>query len=163
MKTTAWLVTWSLLLAAGSLAADGDKEDKADKFDAAKLVGTWTYVSAVKNGQKADADNIKDAKVTITKDTMTLEGGAGKFVMKYTLDTKKKPVTISMKMTEGAEGATAEGIIELKGDELKLCYATEGAAPKKFESKEGSDHRLVVLKRAKEAKDKDSDKAPAKP
>jgi putative heme-binding domain-containing protein/uncharacterized protein (TIGR03067 family) len=137
-------------------AADTDKGDKADKFDAAKLVGTWTYVSAEKNGEKSDQGNLKDAKVTITKDTMTLEGGAGKFVLKYKLDPKKTPVAISMTMTEGVEGATAEGIIEVKGDELKLCYAAAGAAPKQFEAKQGSDHRLVVLKRSKPA-------APARP
>jgi uncharacterized protein (TIGR03067 family) len=138
-----FLLIWSPLGAA----------DKDDKFDANKMVGTWTYVSVEKNGQKADNDSIKEGKVTIAKDKLTLEGSAGTFVLKYKLDTTKKPVTIDMEMTEGAgEGSTAKGIIEVKGDELKLCYSTSGEAPKKFEAKEGSDHRLVILKRAAQKK-----------
>lgn len=127
--------------------------DKEDKFDAEKMVGTWTYVSVEKNGQKADNDSIKEGKVTIAKDKMTLEGSAGTFVLKYKLDTTKKPVTIDMEMTEGGgQGSTAKGIIAVQGDELKLCYSTSDAAPKKFEAKEGSEHRLVILKRAAQKK-----------
>jgi uncharacterized protein (TIGR03067 family) len=127
--------------------------DKDDKFDAGKMVGTWTYVSVEKNGQKADNDNVKEGKVKIAKDTITLEGTGGTFVLKYKLDTTKKPVTIDLKISEGdGEGSTAKGIIEVKGDELKLCYSMSDQAPKKFESKEGSDDRLVILKRAAQKK-----------
>ena len=84
------------------------------------------------------------------KEANWLPAPAGKFVLKYTLDTKKNPVTISMKMTEGAgEGATAEGIVKVKGDELTICYAREGDGPKTFEAKEGSNFHLFVLKRSK--------------
>jgi len=71
--------------------------------------------------------------------------------MKYRLDTKKIPVGLSMTMTESpfGPGATAQGIVEVKGDELKICYAAEGEAPKKFEAKEGSNHHLFILKRSK--------------
>jgi uncharacterized protein (TIGR03067 family) len=146
MRTAIGLSAGLFLLVCSSLGA----ADKEDKFDAQKMVGTWNYVSVEKNGQKSDAD--KEAKVTIAKDKITLEGSAGTFVLKYKLDTTKMPVTIDMEMTEGAQGATAKGIIEVKGDELKLCYSTSDEAPKKFESKEGSDHRLVILKRAAQKK-----------
>jgi uncharacterized protein (TIGR03067 family) len=148
MRAARWISACLFLLAAYPLGAVG--QDKEDKFDPGKMTGTWTYVSGVKNGEKLDADHFKDSKVTITKDTMTLEGPAGKFVLEYKLDTKKKPVTISMKMTEGAgEGATAEGIVKVKGDELTICYAREGDGPKTFEAKEGSNFHLFVLKRSK--------------
>ena len=117
MRAARWISACLFLLAAYPLGAVG--QDKEDKFDPGKMTGTWTYVSGVKNGEKLDADHFKDSKVTITKDTMTLEGPAGKFVLEYKLDAKKKPVTISMKMTEGAgEGATAEGIVKVKGDQI---------------------------------------------
>ena len=48
-----------------------------------------------------------------------------------------------------AKGSTAEGIVEVKGDELKLCYAVEGKAPTEFKTKEGDKHHLFVLKKAK--------------
>jgi uncharacterized protein (TIGR03067 family) len=150
MRTAKWMGACVFFLALYPLGAVGQDKAKDEKFDAAKMAGTWTYVSGVKNGEKVDPDRFKDSKVTITKDTMTLEGPAGKFVLKYTLDTKKNPVTISMKMTEGAgEGATAEGIVRVKGDDLTICYAREGERPKKFEAKEGSNHHLFVLKRSK--------------
>jgi uncharacterized protein (TIGR03067 family) len=145
MRKAIGLSAGVFLLAWGPLGA----ADKDDKFDAAKMFGTWTYVSVEKNGQKADNDNIKEGKVKIDKDNITLEGSSGTFVLKYKLDTTKNPVTIDLKITEGdGEGSTAKGIIEVKGDELKLCYSTSDETPKKFESKEGSEHRLVILKRA---------------
>jgi uncharacterized protein (TIGR03067 family) len=72
--------------------------------------------------------------------------------MKYTLDTKKSPCRISIEIVKGpqGEGAKTEGIIAVKGDELKLCYpAMGGEAPKEFVSKEDSKLHLFVLKRKK--------------
>ncbi len=147
MRTMTWLGAISFVLLAGSVLRADDK----DKFDAAKLIGTWTYVSGEKNGVKVDKDNLKSGSVKITKETITLDSPNGKFVMKYTLDTKSTPVSLSMEMTESpfGPGAMAKGIIELKGEDLKFCYATEGDGPKKFETKEGSNSHLFMLKRSK--------------
>lgn len=136
----------ALLLAVGSLGAD----EKEAKFDAAKMVGDWNYVSGVKHGEKVDADHLKN-KVVITKDTLTLTGDM-KFVMKYELDAKKNPVGIKLEMTESpfGAGAKAVGIISLNGDELKLCYDPEGKkAPDKFVSTDDNKAHLFILKRAK--------------
>lgn len=148
MKAAMFLGTSVLFLAVCALAAD-DK-DKEGKFDAAKLVGTWKYVSGEKNGEKIDKDRLKDQTVVITKDTITLKGEQT-FVIKYKLDAKKKPVTVQMEITESpfGAGAKAAGILELKGDDLRVCYTADGEAPQKFESKEGSKAHLFVLKRSK--------------
>ncbi len=72
--------------------------------------------------------------------------------MKYTLDPQAEPVTVKMEITESpfGAGAKAEGILELAGDDLKLCYApTGGAPPKEFEAGAGSGHHLFVLRRVK--------------
>src|SRR5262249_37158829 len=147
MRTATWLCACIFLFMVYPLAGAVD-DKKGDKFDPAKMVGAWTYDSGDKNGEKLDKDHFKDSKVVVTKETITLEGPQGKFVIKYTLDTKKNPVAVSMTMTESpfGAGATAQGIVEVKGDELKMCYAAEGEAPKKFEAKEGSNHHLFVLK-----------------
>jgi uncharacterized protein (TIGR03067 family) len=132
------------------IAVSWASADEKKKFDAEKLVGDWTYVSGEKNGEKANADNLKN-KVTFTKDTITLHGEM-KFVMKYELDTSKNPVGIKLKMTESPFGAGAEGvgIIWVDGDDLKMCYDPAGkTAPTKFEAKEDSKMHLFVLKRAK--------------
>jgi uncharacterized protein (TIGR03067 family) len=148
MKRAVSLGLCALVLVASGVTA----EEKDAKLDADKLVGKWTYVSGEKSGAKIDAAMLKDQKVTFTKENITLEGTAGKFVMKYTLDAKKSPVGIEMTMTESpfGAGATAKGIIELKGDDLKFCYNyMMGEAPKEFKTKEGSMDHLFVLKRAK--------------
>jgi uncharacterized protein (TIGR03067 family) len=147
MKAALWLGACAFLVAAYPVGAD----DKEEKFDAAKLVGTWTYVSGERNGEKVDKDRLKDQKVVFTKDTITLKGEET-FVVKYELDAKKTPVALKMTITEGPVGkdTSTVGIIELKGDEMKFCYAMPGEeAPKKFEAKEGSKAHLFVLKRAK--------------
>jgi uncharacterized protein (TIGR03067 family) len=146
MQKTIGLGLCALLLAVGSLGAD----EKEAKFDAAKLVGDWNYVSGVKHGEKVDQDHLKN-KVVITKDTLTLTGDM-KFVMKYELDAKKNPVGIKLEMTESpfGAGAKAVGIISLNGDELKLCYDPEGKkAPEKFVSTDDNKAHLFILKRAK--------------
>ena len=52
-------------------------------------------------------------------------------------------------MTVGV-GSKSPGIIELKGDDLKICYAPmDSEAPKTFEAKEGSKLHLFTLKRVK--------------
>ena len=147
MRAISFLGAVAVVWWAGSLATADDK----DKFDAGKMVGTWTYVSGEKNGARVDPESLKGGTVKITKETITLESPQGKFVIKYTLDTKTRPVSLAMEMTESpfGAGAMSKGIIEVKGDELKLCYATEGDAPKKFETKEGSNLHLFVLKRSK--------------
>lgn len=147
MRAISFLGAATFVLLAGSIVAADDK----DKFDAGKMVGTWTYVSGEKNGTKVDPETLKGGTVKITKETITLESPQGKFVIKYTLDTKNNPVSLAMEMTESpfGAGAMAKGIIDVKGDELKLCYSTEGDAPKKFETKEGSNSHLFVLKKSK--------------
>lgn len=138
------------ILFALPLAAFEDKKPEA--FDATKLVGNWTYVSGEKNGEKVTPEALKGQTAKIDKDKFTLKGEGGTFVMEYQLDTKKTPVTIKMKIVESPFGAgpTSEGIIELKGDELRLAYATEGGKPPTaFEAKKDSKHHYFILKRAK--------------
>jgi uncharacterized protein (TIGR03067 family) len=154
-----------LLASAFALGVDADEgKAKEEAFDAAKLVGTWGYVSGLKNGQEIGAETIKNGKVVITRETITLPGPDGKFVMKYKLNAKKDPVGIEMEMTESpfGAGAKASGIIAVKGDRIHFCYTLMGDAPKKFEAKEGSNHHYFVLKRAeaKEKKDKGLSAAP---
>src|SRR5438874_6462612 len=129
-----------------------DKKDAPQpaKFDAAKLVGDWTYVSGVKAGEKVEKDRL-EGKVTFTKDRITIPaGGDMKFVMAYKLDTKANPVTIDMEIKEGpVNEGKAKGIISFEGEQLKLCYQpTGGDRPKKFESTKDNGAFYFVLKKA---------------
>jgi uncharacterized protein (TIGR03067 family) len=133
-------------------AADKEKDKPDAKLDPAKLVGNWTFVSAVRDGNKVAEANLKNDTAEFTKDTITLKNDKDTYVMKYKLDTDKTPCRISIEITKGpqGEGAKTEGIIAVKDGELKLCYPPMGGdVPKDFEAKEGSKLHYFVLKMKK--------------
>ena len=147
MRTIALLGLLVLALLLGSGAA----QDKG-KLDPAMLVGTWTYVSAERDGKKIPAKNLEKGIVKISKEAITLESPDSKFVFKYRLDQAKTPVGIDLEITEGPQGvgAKAEGIIALDKGELKICYpANGGARPKELATKEDTGLHLFVLKAKK--------------
>ena len=128
-------------------------EDK--KFDAKSLEGTWK----VTGGKKAGADlsdMSKEGDYVFTKDSVTIKAGEMElFVMKFKIDEKASPMAIDMEITkspgDSANGGKALGIIEVKDDEMKICYPPMGGdRPTKFD---GADKNYYfVLKKQKKAK-----------
>jgi uncharacterized protein (TIGR03067 family) len=140
------------LMVLALLLAPAAAEEKKGKLDPAKLVGTWTYVSGMRNGKEVSADDLKKGTVEITKDTITLKSPDGNYVIKYELDQEKKPCQIKMEITEGpqGQGSKSVGIIAMKGGQLQLCYPPMGGdTPTEFAAKEGSNLHLFVLKHKK--------------
>jgi uncharacterized protein (TIGR03067 family) len=125
--------------------ADGKKDDA--KADQERLKGTWTIVSIERDG-KAN-ENAVGGKVTFDGDTMTFKVKDNEHKGTFKLDPTKKPRQIDLTPGDGPEkDKVVEGIYSLKKDELKICIAHPGnERPKDFESKEGSGHSLVTLKR----------------
>jgi uncharacterized protein (TIGR03067 family) len=138
MRTVAVLAV--LAGAVGFAAAD----DKAKGIE-----GKYTLESGKKAGAAID-EKAKKAEYTISKDAITISSPEGKFVIKYKLDATATPNKIDLEITEGPEGAKgskAEGIVELKGDVLKLAYNHEkGKRPTDYSGKEG---HAFELKKAK--------------
>jgi uncharacterized protein (TIGR03067 family) len=143
---------WLLAIAAFLLVVSVGQADDQDKITPEKLAGTWSYVSGEKDGNKVDEEGLKKASVIITKTNITLKGEQGDFVLKYELDAAKDPCQIAMEITEGpaGQGSKATGIIALKGDDLKICYAAMGGkTPTEFAAKADSGNHYFVLKRKK--------------
>jgi uncharacterized protein (TIGR03067 family) len=116
------------------------------------LEGTWKIESGVRNGEKVDKDKLDPVTVEVTKDKITLtdKKNDSKFVMTY--KTKEgKPTGIDITIVEGpVKDVSAKGIVEVKGDTMKLCYHPMGGdAPKTFESKADSQLHFFTLKREK--------------
>jgi uncharacterized protein (TIGR03067 family) len=97
----------------------------------------------------------------LTKKAITVTDGDATVVMEYTLDTKVTPVVVKFKVTKVKassplppnstlkKDSRADGIVELKGDKLWICYDPDGgAAPKSFDVK-GTKNHVFVLKLAK--------------
>lgn len=130
MKTFAAL---TLLLAAGLLAAD----DK--KAEAPKLAGTYTLVAGKKDGA-ATGDDAKKAKYIFDAKTITIaDEGKKVFVMSYKLDGNKIDMVMEESPFPDAKGTKAYGIVEAKGDTLKLAYVEKDKdkRPADFSGKRG--------------------------
>lgn len=134
-----------------ALVSAAGADDKAAKLDPAKLVGTYTFVDGVKDGEKAPADHLKALSFVVTKENMVLKTPDGDFKFKYSVDASKSPAQIDLEILEGpvGKGAKSKGIIALDGTTLKLAYSpTEGERPKDFECKKGSGAQGFTMKKA---------------
>jgi uncharacterized protein (TIGR03067 family) len=114
-----------------------------------KLEGKYTVVTGKKEGKPID-EKAKKATYTATADTFTIEGGKEKFVIGFKIKPGTDPVEIDMAIAsgpDGTKGTVALGIIEVKGDTVKLAYSLDKEKrPKDFEGKSGY---YIELKRAK--------------
>jgi uncharacterized protein (TIGR03067 family) len=104
-----------------------------------KLEGQHQIVSGERDGQPILEATLKGCTFRFTGDKVV---GANKdgtefLVADYTLDSTKTPCTIVIKPTAGSEkGKELSGLIERKGDTIRLIYAANGAEkPTEFKTK----------------------------
>ena len=161
-------LTLAMLMAVPALVIADDKKpetkpekgEKAAKFDAAKLVGSWKITEGLKGGEKSSAD-VGKGVVTITKDKIALKNDGMDFEFSYKIDDSKDPVAIDMEITapEGLKGAKAPGIVKFDGEKFTLCYSPMNPTrPTKFESTKDNGFFLFVHTKAAKG-----DKAEVKP
>ena len=139
------------VLAIGLLMGADDKKKDLDK-----LQGTWAAATLEYNGEKVLGDLIKELKVVVEGDTMTIKSEApevekyGKATLK--IDPATTPKVMDVSITKGDEkGTKFEGIYQVDGDEWKLCLKPFGKErPTKFESKADSGDVLIIFRRDKE-------------
>jgi uncharacterized protein (TIGR03067 family) len=139
--------TIGLILAAGLLVAADKPSAKAVKQELDMLQGSWTIVSAQKDG-KPD-ESFKNGKLAFTGDkfTRTLHGTTAQGTIK--VNPAVKPKTMDGTFTSGDhKGQTTKAVYELEGAMLKICFGPFGKErPKDFMPKAGSGNLLIVLKR----------------
>ncbi len=118
--------------------------------DAEKLVGSWKYTSGTRAGEKIDPVRL-EGEFTATLDKFEIPAGPDdKFVMRYKIDSAKKPAAIDIEIESGpAPEGKALGIVKFDGDTWTLCYDPTGAKrPEKFESTAENGYFLFEMKRA---------------
>lgn len=136
-----------LLLVTALLAAQS--KDTTSQV-AERLQGSWTVVSAERNGQAADA--VKGDTLTITGPTFTVKSKEGELKGTLKLGVEKKPPAVDFVHTDGpAKGVTLLGVYELQGDDWRICFAPADAKdrPSDLSAKAGSPNMVIVLKRDK--------------
>src|SRR5215217_8228539 len=145
MKSLVLLLVIMLCAACATFQSNATRDTRLD--------GEWTCVSAVMDGKSLSADAIKSLRLVITGTRyITRTANETLFDSTYRVDRTKTPPQIFMLGNEGAlTGKEAQGIYDLSGDTLRICYAMPGdPAPVKFESTPGSKAQFIVWRRMKE-------------
>jgi uncharacterized protein (TIGR03067 family) len=142
---------WQALVVVAALAsvAADPPTDEAARKDLQRLKGTWQVQTMTLGGRPAPANETANKKLTFDGSKLTLHDADHQEEAEVILDAGKKPPTITIDPKNGKE-KPAEGIYQLEGDSLKMCFNPPGQGrPKEFASPEGSQTALVVLKRVK--------------
>jgi uncharacterized protein (TIGR03067 family) len=144
-----------VLALALTLAAPAPK--KSDEPPPAKLDGDWVVESfeGPKDGAPPETITMRFADGKISISDPSRKGKAEE--VDYTADLTKKPATIDIKPKAGGPGGRPDklvlGIIEVKGDELKICFGKETAdRPAEFKADVEKGIMVIHLKRVKPEK-----------
>jgi uncharacterized protein (TIGR03067 family) len=144
LRNTIAIGLTGLLMTAGWAVA---REDKGGPM---KLTGDYTIVAGEREGQKEASEHIQGTAVSFTDDTVTVTDKDKKetYVATYKIDAGKSPKVITMTEKTGpTKGEQARGLIEKRGDTVKLIYALPGGdMPTGFE-KTKDKQLMFVLKR----------------
>jgi uncharacterized protein (TIGR03067 family) len=120
-----------------------------EKAKPADLVGRDTVVGGEKFGKKEPEARIKGTTVVWSKDTVIVTDAKSKktYAATYKLDTSSKPWKITMKSTLApTTGEVAKGLVEKKGDTVRLVYAEPGGkTPASFKTR---DKQLMFVTKA---------------
>ena len=119
-----------------------------------KLDGVYSIVAGEKNGTEIPADKLMGSIIKFDGESVlgTDKDKKEFFGCTFQIDKTTTPYTISMTSTSPMKGEKAVGIIEIKGDSVKLCYALPGGdAPKEFKTKE-KQHCFTLKRVAKTEK-----------
>jgi uncharacterized protein (TIGR03067 family) len=118
---------------------------KAD--DLAAIQGTWRVTYSEDSGRVAPQEMLKDLQFRFIESKLITQIGARITEATFQLDSATTPKSIDL--TE--KGRTKQGIYDLDGDTLRICFAEESKdRPTAFDSKPDSSNDVVImLKRIK--------------
>jgi uncharacterized protein (TIGR03067 family) len=124
------------------------------KTELAKLEGAWQVVGHETEGKATNEEFWRTVQFFFKGNQLTFKGDdiLSKKVARITLviDPSTTPRVIDMRIVEGEfKGTTLEGVYELKGDDLKICFRNDAMKnrPTDFSTKQDANLVLFTLKR----------------
>ncbi len=111
----------------------------------AKFIGTWTAVDGEFQGQRSNPATLKDMKWVFTADKVSYSLFGKPMEATYSVQPNANPKTFDFKGPETA----IQGIYELKGDNLRVCYAATERPTAFSTAGTSQDTLLFVFHRAK--------------
>jgi uncharacterized protein (TIGR03067 family) len=111
----------------------------------AKLIGTWIAKDGEFQGVRMTPAGLKDMKWVFTADKVTYSVFGKKLEATYSLQPSANPKTFDFKGPETA----IQGIYEVKGDELKVCYAATERPSAFATGGTSQDTLMIVFQKAK--------------
>jgi|SRR5579883_2252470 len=114
-------------LACAALVTPAGGDDKG----APVFKGRYAITAGERSGRPIPEAEIKGTTVRFTDDEVIVTDKDDKqvYVVKYTLDTSKKPYVITMTTTAPKKGQKATGLIEKEGEVVRLVYNLPGGMP----------------------------------
>jgi len=123
-------------------------EDKKAEKVKSELDGIYTIVSGQRASKEIPADHLTGSVVLFEGDKVlgTDKDKKEFFAATFKIDTSTTPHKIMMVSTTQNKGQKADGVIEIKGDTIRLAYALPGGeTPTDFRTEENQ-HYFVMKK-----------------
>ena len=128
-----------------------DKSTNAEPSDSKEIQGTWRFVSHLSNGHPSE-DDVGCFQVFVgNKFGRTWNKVAAPDSIEPLIDFELDPHSLPKQIDVLMAGGRMEGIYNLNGDKLTLCYPSTGdqGRPTKLETVPGDGNVLYVLERVR--------------
>ncbi len=133
--------------------------EKVDDPELKKLQGTWRPTKIETNSGVAPAKEIEPMRWEIVGSTVTVIDGPDEKQqnkLRIAIDATKSPKRITITPLTGLKqelDRKIEGIYEVKGDKLRICFGEEGKELQtlQFKAEKGADMGLIELERIPDA------------
>jgi uncharacterized protein (TIGR03067 family) len=142
------------------IAGPQAEKDRLVREDLKALQGAWIVMSVTNDGKEfPPPSELKKLHLHMVIEGDKYKTKAGDVAQalgegRWEIDPTTTPKSINQVSTAANDkGRTSYGIYKYAGDELRMCFAPEGASkdkrPTEFESKTGTKVQLMILKRDK--------------
>jgi uncharacterized protein (TIGR03067 family) len=144
------MTRFALLAVTLGLVAAAPVPEKKD--DLKQFAGDWVFTSWEQGGQSLAEETLRETSWSVKGNKYTFKMGGATEEGTIKLDRGKKPATVDLTITSGADkGKEQLGIYRIDRDGIVFCLAQAGAKerPTEFAAPEGSGHMLLIIKRVK--------------